>query len=278
MIAVTGSSGLLGGAVARRLAQSGVPQRLLVRDVCRAPRLAQASVSRCEYGDTDRVAAALAGTAAVLMVSAAQSEDRVERHKSFVDAAVRAGVQQVVYTSFAGAAADATFTLAREHWITEEYVRASGLSYTFLRNNLYADTFASVAREGGWLIGPAGQGRVAAVTRDDVAEVAATVLADPQAHTGTTYELTGPESLTLAQLAETMSRISGKDIRYQEESVNEAHASRQMFTAVQWELEAWVTTYTAIAAGELAAVTKDVERITGRLATPFDQLLQDTQG
>jgi NAD(P)H dehydrogenase (quinone) len=105
--------------------------------------------------------------------------------RSFVDAAVRAGVRHVVYTPIAGAAADATSTLARE--------------------------------------------------------------------------------------------LSGREIRYQEESVAEAHVSRQMFTAVRWKLEAWITAYTAIAAGELAAVTKDVERIIGRPATPFEQLLRDAQ-
>ena len=84
--------------------------------------------------------------------------------------AVAAGVAHLVYTSFYGAAPDATFTLARDHWATEEHIRASGLAFTFLRDNLYADFLPLMADEHGVIRGPAGDGRVAAVAIDDVAD------------------------------------------------------------------------------------------------------------
>ena len=94
-----------------------------------------------------------------LMVSASETPDRVEHHTSFIDGAVQAGVRHLVYTSFFGASPTSTFTLGRDHWATEEYIRASGLDYTYLRDNLYADFFAMMVGEDGVLRGPAGDGR-----------------------------------------------------------------------------------------------------------------------
>ena len=119
------------------------------------------------------------------MVSASEDVDRLGQHRAFVDAAAAAGVRHVVYTSFQGAAADCTFTLGRDHWATEEALRASGMEHTFLRDSFYADFLPLMATDGA-IRGPAGDGRVAAVARDDVAAVAAVVLADPGAHVGAT--------------------------------------------------------------------------------------------
>src|SRR5690349_16615373 len=99
-IAITGATGRLGGRIARRLAAAGVPQRLLVRDPARAPELPAATAVRAPYGDRDAVREALTGVGTVLMVSASETPDRVAQHRTFVDAAVDAGVDQLVYISF----------------------------------------------------------------------------------------------------------------------------------------------------------------------------------
>jgi len=109
-------------------------------------------------------------------VSAGETPRRVQQHRGFIDAAAAAGVGHVVYTSFFGASPTATFTLARDHWYTEQHLQASGMEYTFLRDNLYADLFPVLAGEDGVLRGPAGQGRVAGVAQDDIAEVTAAIL------------------------------------------------------------------------------------------------------
>jgi NAD(P)H dehydrogenase (quinone) len=271
LIVVSGTSGHLGGRVARRLA--GSAPRLVVRDAARAPEVAGAQVAVAEFGDGAAVRRALDGAGAVLMVSAAETPDRVERHRSFVDAAVTAGVGHLVYTSFTGAAPDATFTLARDHWATEEHIRASGLPFTFLRDNLYADFLPFLVGEDGVIRGPAGDGRAAVVAQDDIADAAVAVLRDPSAHAGRTYEMTGPAALSLAEVAATITSVTGREVSYHEETVAEAYASRAVFGAPPWQVDAWVSTYTAIAAGELAAVSDDVAGLTGHPATTLVELL-----
>ena len=91
------------------------------------------------YDEPEALRAAFAGVQTLFMVSAAENEHRVEQHFRCVDAATAAGVERIVYTSFLDAAPDATFTLGRDHWATEERIRASGMGWTFLRDNTYAD-------------------------------------------------------------------------------------------------------------------------------------------
>ena len=272
-IGVTGATGRLGGRIARRLAAAGASQRLLVRDLARAPDLPGAAAVTASFGEPDAVRSALTGVPTVLMVSASETPDRVTQHRAFVDAAADAGVEHLVYVSFYGAAADCTFTLGRDHHATEQHVRASGLRWTFLRDNLYADFMPMLVGDDGVLRGPAGQGRVAAVAQDDIADAAVPVLLDPDAHLGATYSLTGPQSLTLDEVAELLTASQGRPVRYHPETVEEAYASRAAYGAPQWQLDAWVSTYTAIAAGEVATVTDDVPRLTGRPATALADLL-----
>jgi uncharacterized protein YbjT (DUF2867 family) len=237
-----------------------VEQRLLVRSPAKAPSLPQTEVVQASYADQDAVRRALTGVDVALMVSGSESEDRLAEHRSFVDAAAEAGVRHLVYTSFYGAAADATFTLARD----QQHIERSGMSWTFLRDNLYLDFFPMLAGEDGVLRGPADDGRVAAVAQDDIAAVATAVLLDPTSHEGRTYDLTGPEAITLSEAAGTMSRILGRDYSFRDETLEEAHASRASYGVPDWQVAAWVSTYTAIASGELSGVTGDVERVTGR--------------
>src|SRR5213075_533516 len=122
-------------------------------------------------------------------------------HRTFIRAAAEAGVGHLVYTSFAGAAPDAGFTLGRDHFDAEQAIDETGIPHTFLRDNFYLDLLPFFADEEGLIRGPAGDGRVAAVARADVADVAAVVLRSPAEHAGAAYELTGPEALTLTEVA-----------------------------------------------------------------------------
>ncbi|WP_367130143.1 SDR family oxidoreductase [Saccharothrix sp. HUAS TT1] len=273
LIAVTGATGHLGGRIARRLAAAGHAQLLLVRDPARAPHLPAATTATAGFADRDAVRRALDGIPTVLMVSASESADRVDQHRAFVDAAAAAGVEHLVYTSFASAAEDATFTLARDHWATEQHVRATGVGFTFLRDNLYADFFPHLVGDDDVLRGPAGDGRVAAVAQDDIADAATAVLTDPRPHLGRTYDLTGPEALTLHEVAAVLARTTGRPITYHPETVAEAYRSRARYQAPDWQVDAWVSTYTAIGNGELARVSTAVPDLTGRPATSLADLL-----
>lgn len=276
-LTVTGSTGRLGGRVAARLADRGVEQRLLCREPARAPHLAGATAVAASYGDGDAVRAALDGARTLLLVSASESPDRVQQHLTAVDAAADAGVRHVVYTSFLGAAPDATFTLARDHWATEQRLREAaertGLTWTFLRDSLYADFLPMMAGEDGVLRGPAGDGRAALVATDDVADAAVAVLLDPAAHAGRTYDLTGPQALSFAEMAQALTD-AGRPTTYVAETVEEAYASRAVYGAPDWQVDAWVSTYTAVAAGELDVVSDDVPALTGRPATSLAELLR----
>src|SRR4051794_3911522 len=178
-IALTGSTGNIGGRVGRALAAEGVPLRLVGRDPSRFPDLPGAVPgSPAAYADTGAMEAAIGDADTLFLVSGRESADRLAEHRSAVDAAVRAGVRRIVYLSFLGAAADCTFTFGRDHFHTEEHIRASGLRYTFLRDSFYADFLAPMAGEDGVIRGPAADGRVSAVAQDDVADVAVAVLSD----------------------------------------------------------------------------------------------------
>ncbi|MBT2502284.1 SDR family oxidoreductase [Curtobacterium sp. ISL-83] len=273
-IAITGATGNIGGAVARALAADGVPFRMLVRDPARAPELPGTEVAVASFDDAEACRTALDGVDVLLMVSAAEAQDRLGQHRTFVGAAAAAGVLHVVYTSFAGAAADATFTLGRDHWATEQAIRGTSMAHTFLRDCFYLDFVEDLVGEDGVIRGPAGDGAMAAVARADVARVATAVLRDPSAHLDRTYELTGPVAITLAEAAATVSEVRGRPVRYQPETLEEAYASRAVWNPEPWQADAWVSTYTAIAEGALAHVSGDVERITGRRPMTLREVLE----
>lgn len=276
-LAVTGSTGGLGGMVARQLVAAGSAQRLLVRDAGRAPGLENAPAVVCSYSDSPAARAALEGVKVLFMVSAAETEDRLEQHRGFVDAAAAAGVQHVVYTSFYGAAQDATFTLARDHYGTEQHIRDSGMDYTFLRNNFYLDFLPLLAGGDGVIRGPAGTRVFSGVAREDIARCAVAVLRDPVIHKGRTYNLTGPEELALADAARILTEGTGRSISYHPETVEEAYASRATYGAPPWQVDAWVSTYTAMAAGEMAGISPDIHGLTGRDPLSLAEFLKKPQ-
>jgi NAD(P)H dehydrogenase (quinone) len=273
-LAITGSNGNIGGTVARFLADAGVPQRLLVRDARRAPDLQGAATAVLDYADPVTSRMALDGVKTLFMVSIREAPDRVEKHFTFVDAAAEAGVQHIVYTSFFRAAEDAVFTLAREHFATEERIRASGMDYTFLRNDFFLDSLPLLAGPDGVIRGPAGEGVLAAVAREDVARCAVTVLRDPALHINRVYELTGPEDLSLREVAALLTEGTGRTITYVPETIEEAYASREHYHVEQWQLDAWVSTYLAIAQGQMAGPTSAVRELTGRQPLSLRELLQ----
>jgi NAD(P)H dehydrogenase (quinone) len=274
VIAVTGATGVVGGAVARYLAAAGDPIRLIVRDAGRAPQLPGAEVATATYADRAAMQAALVGVHTLFLVSASEDANRVALHTSAVDAAAAAGVERIVYTSFCRAAQDATFTFARDHWQTEQYIRGSGLRFVFLRDNLYLDSLVDrfISPEG-LIAGPAGDGRAAAVARDDVADCAVVVLRDGAAHDGETFDLTGPQEVSLREVADAVAAASGRPVRYHAETLEEAYASRAHYGAPRFEVDGWVSGYIAIANGELEGVTDTVPWLTGHVATSLHDFL-----
>lgn len=258
LIAVTGATGTIGGRVARSLAEHGAALRLVVRDPARAPSLG-ADVRQASYDDGEAMRNALAGTHTLFFVSAAEDANRVRLHTTVVDA----GVERIVYLSFLNAAEDSTFTFARDHWATEQHIRHSGLRHTFLRDATYADFVPALVGADGVIRGPAGDGAFTPVSQHDVAAVACAVLLS-DAYDGDTLDLTGPNRVTMNDIAALLTEVTGRPIRYEEESVEEAYASRASYGAAAYEVDGWVSTYTAIAQGELDVISPAVRMVTGR--------------
>jgi uncharacterized protein YbjT (DUF2867 family) len=274
-LAVTGSTGALGGRVARALADLGVGQRLIVRDAGRVPKLDAVEVGEVPggYADPAGFRAALEGVGTLFLVSAEEAPDRVAQHRNAIEAAKEAGVERIVYTSFLGAAEDSTFLLGRDHWATEAAIRETGLAFTFLRDSFYMDFIPYFAGPERTFRGPAGDGRLSPVSRDDVAAVAVAVLSTPGAHDGEIYALTGPELFTLAEAAERLGTYTGEPYSYVVETVDEAWESRRPTGAPDWMIEGWISTYTAIADGSLDRLSRDVEAVTGRPPQTLEQTI-----
>ena len=279
-LAITGSSGNIGGMVARHLNTRGLPLILPLRNPAKAPDLPNCETRRFAYGDLELAKQALNGVDVLFMVSAAESPTREQEHLTLVQAASEAGVKHIVYLSFAQAALDSTFTLARTHAVTENAIRQTNMRYTFLRDNFYSEMMATIANADGIIAGPADDGRVACVSQRDVAQAAANVIVDiacgDHRHDNQTYTLTGSQSLSFAEIAAVLTEITGKPHRYHNETVEEAFASRKAAypDTPDWQIEAWVSTYTAIAKGELAAISDDLPQLLGHAPLNFEDVVR----
>jgi NAD(P)H dehydrogenase (quinone) len=137
----------------------------------------------------------LDGVETLFLVPVHERADRVAVHTAAVDTAVAAGVRHIVYASFLNTSARTTFTLSRDHYATEQHIRRSGVAFTFLRASAYLEVAHYLLGHDDVIRGPAGSGRVAFVSKDDMADVAVAVLVDPSAHAGATYDLTGPTAV-----------------------------------------------------------------------------------
>jgi NAD(P)H dehydrogenase (quinone) len=274
LIAVTGATGEVGGRVARRLAERGVRQRLVVRDPSRAPELEGAEVAGASnYEARLEMEAALKGAETLFLVSGEEARNRVEQHQSAVAAAKAAGVERIVYLSWFHASPGTAFTFGQHHFHTEEHIKASGLSYAFSRDNIYLDYVPFFAGADGVIRGPGGDGRFAPVARDDVADVVVELLTNPD-RDGQAYEVSGAESYSLDEAAQRLSRAIGREVTYVDETMEEAWASRRPSGEPDWVIEGWITTYVAIARGELAEPTTTVRDLTGHDPQTLEEFLE----
>lgn len=270
MILVTGATGHVGGSVAALLATAGLPVRLGVREPEHAPALPGAEVVRMDYGDAATLGPALQGVDRALVVSVyGPPGARARDHERVFEAAAAAGVGHVVYLSFQGASPDSRFPMSVDHFLSERFLAASGVRWTALRDAFYLDLLPSLFDGDAVLRAPAADGRVAFVAREDVARAAAAVLAAPSPPEGP-VDVTGPEALSLADVARVLSVVAGRELRYAPEPSDVARARREQLNAPPWEVDAWVGSYEAFAAGELERTSDAVLRLTGEPPLSLD--------
>lgn len=266
MIVVTGATGQLGRLVVEGLRKQGA-------DVVAGARNTAADlgveVRELDYDRPETIEPALAGADRVLLISGNEPGKRVPQHTAVVDAAKRAGVRHLVYTS--APHADTTpLVLAPEHKATEEAIRASGLPFTFLRNGWYHENYLDTIRQGaetGEIVGAAGDGTVASAARQDFADAAVAVLTT-DGHENKVYELTGDTAWTFPQLAAQVAEVAGKPVTYR----NLPGAEFQQFLVDQGtpaEVAGFVAALEQnIADGTLGHTPGDLRTLIGRPTTP----------
>ena len=220
MIAVTGATGHLGRLVVEALLGSEPASSIVaaVRNPDAAADLAERGVvvRHADYDRPEALEAAFAGVDRLLLISSSEVGQRTRQHGAVVDAARKAGVKLIAYTSILKA--DATpVSLAVEHRATEAAIRASGLPFVFLRNGWYTENYAGIvpmAVQHGAVMGSAGEGRISAASRRDFADAAAAILTSPQDQSGRIYELAGDTAFTLSELAAEIATQSGRPVAY----------------------------------------------------------------
>ncbi|CAN7548301.1 SDR family oxidoreductase [Phenylobacterium sp. LjRoot225] len=217
-LAVTGATGQLGRLVIQQLKAVAPVAEILA--LARSPRKAAdlgVAARAADYARPETLDPALAGVDVLLLISSSEVGERARQHQNIIDAARRAGVTRIVYTSLLHADVS-PLSLAEEHRATETALKASGLPHTILRNGWYTENYTGslgAALAHGALVGSAGEGRIASAAREDYAEAAAVAMID-EGHAGKLYELAGDQAWTLTDLAAEASRQTGRTIPYRD--------------------------------------------------------------
>ena len=294
-IVITGASGQYGSAATDRLIELGRADDLIL--ITRTPaKLAHreqqgCTVRRGDFDEPDSLPAAMEGAERMLLISGTRVGARVVQHQAAVDAAREAGVTHVVYTSFIGIDdPDNPAEVRHDHIETERLIKASGLSWTMLRDAHYADAMIVMAGPGamaqGEWISNAGDGREAMVWRDDCVASAVAVLTG-SGHEGRTYNITGPQLESFAEVAATMAEITGCPLAYRSVSDEEQYAmfdamgiprrpvDDQYVNGIPWNSDDMVTFGQAIREGYLEICTDDVERLTGTPARSTRTMIEE---
>jgi NAD(P)H dehydrogenase (quinone) len=279
-ILVTGATGHLGRlAIDALLARGVAPADIaaLVRDRGRAGDLAERGIDVRvgSFEDPASLDAALAGIDRLLFISGSEVGQRVAQHQNVVDAAVRAGVELVAYTSIVRADTS-PLRLAEEHRATEKALADSGLPHVLLRNSWYIENYtAQVPQhlEHGVVLGAAGQGRVSAATRADYAEAAAVVITSAD-QAGQVHELGGDDAFTLSEYAAALSEQSGTPVAYRDLSVEDYAAALVGAGLPEAYAHALASGDDGLKHGALLVETGDLSRLIGRPTTSLADALR----
>lgn len=274
-IVITGATGQLGRHVVEALLERNVPAAGIVaagRSIEKLDDFAARGVQvrAMDYADAASVAKALEGASKVLLISGSEVGQRVDQHRTVIEAAKAEGVELIAYTSIANA--DTTgMKLADEHLATEAMLKESGVPFALLRNGWYLENYTDQLQgtlAQGALAGSAGEGKVSAAARADYAEAAAAVLvADNQA--GKVYELGGDHAFTLTELAQEISTAANKTVAYQDLPASDYAGLLAGFGVPQPFADILADSDLGIARGDLLVSGSDLRTLIGRPTTPM---------
>lgn len=205
------------------------------------------------------------------------SSEVEQQQRNFVDAAKRSKVRRLVKVSQLAADEHAAGRFQRYHAAVEKQILKSGIPYTFLRPNLFMQGLlncrSTISSEGAFYA-PAGDAKVSIVDVRDIASIAARALTEWR-HAGKTYDITGPEALTHAEMAQQLSKVVGKQITYVDVSPGAMREALLRFGMPAWQADGLVEDYDHYRLGEAPAVSSTVRDLTGKDATSFSQVAKD---
>lgn len=279
MVLVTGANGNLGRLVIDNL-KNRIPFSELAVSV-REPEKARDLVARgievrkANFQDPASVVDAFTGIDTVLIISTRGGADVVSEHRNAIDAAVKAGVRRIVYTS---GTKENISNIGRVHEQTEEYIKKSRLVYTILRNNLYAEVLVREmlsALRTGVLSSPVGEGEVAAVPRSDCAIVAAIVLTTT-GHENSIYDVTGQDRISWKDLAETASRVTGKNIVYRPATSDQYKDAMKAAGQPESLIDFLLENYKAYSSNAYNGVSDTVAKLSGFSQLSVMQFLENS--
>jgi NAD(P)H dehydrogenase (quinone) len=267
LILVTGATGKIGSSIAKQLERLGKEFRLLVRDPKKLSSFPSAEKVTGDYGDVESLDHAFRGVSSAFIVSGyAKPGERSKLHRNAFQAAQRAGVRYLIYLSTLGASPNSRFPMSRDHYESEGFLKVTGVPHTILRDSFYSELAVQMFNEDGVMKGPGGQGKVSWVGREEIAEAAAKLLASDTPLLGT-FPMTGPTALSLSETAALIGSLKHRSLRYEDEPVDVAKEWRSKLGVPTWEVDTWVGSYEAIAAGEFEAIDPALGTILGRPAS-----------
>lgn len=277
-ILVTGATGTIGSRVVSALAgKPGVSVRVATRDVSKAAgqRAANVTPVAFDWENPDAIAAAVKGADKVFLLTP-MSDTQVAQAKRLIDASKAAGVKHVVKLSVTGAEQEPGIMLGRWHREAEKLIQASGIPYTFLRPGFFADNtihYYPPDAEGAIYL-PFGDGAVSWIDARDIGDVAAAVLTTP-GHEGKAYDLTGPAALTMTQVAEELSKASGRKIRYVDVPESAAKGAMEGMGMRAWAVQGMLELHAVCKAGWAGGVATGVKDVLGREPRSFAEFARD---
>lgn len=287
-ILITGATGHLGTATVKKLIETVNSKNIAVmaRSAEKAAHLAQLGVEVREgdYSNYASLVQAFKGIGKLLFISGTDIAQRAQQHENVVKAAKEAGVKHIIYTSFQRKNESNNSPiafLADSHIKTERWMLESGIVYTILRNNLYADVLPMFLGENvlqsGTIYLPTGNGKAALVLRDDIAEVCAKILAT-EGHENKIYNIANSVSVSFAEIAALLSEVSGKTVSYISPTADEFVNTLTQAGVPQEAVQGALGFSLAIQQGEFDQPSADIEMLTGRQPAPVKQYLQQVYG
>ena len=280
MILLTGATGRVGSAAAKALARANIPFRALVRDpdkVAFDPDAAE--IVQGDLNDPGVVEQALQGVSRALIVMG-NHPDQAKLERQFASLAADAGVSHLVKVSSMEAAPDATATLPKNHYDTEQHIASLGVDWTFLRPNYYMQNMlmyaGSIARTNSFAL-PLGTAKTAMIDSRDVGEVAAVVLTG-EGHAGQAYRLTGPAIMDFHEVAARMGTVLERPVSYVAQSPEAFREVLGQFIQSVWQLDAVCELFAEIAAGSLEEQHSTTADLLGRPAVDLETFTRQFAG